>query len=214
MTRAITFGPLRVEFLPRGDRIAHTIYVVERGDGGGVGGGDGGGGGGDSAGVWRPLLHSVESEADAAWPESPPLQELHVEERDGRSVALLVGRAGKSHWSASIGREFGQNGGDALVFDVACRVSSRPQRLGSAYELAEGVAWMGERVGDTNIISEWRSIVLHPDPGKSGSQWQLAVDATARLIAVGPQSRLGLRPSDSAESYPATLRWRYTLRRG
>ena len=51
----------------------------------------------------RPLLESIEGTATDDWPPSPPLQSLSIETLpDGRRVALLVGMAGRSHWSASI----------------------------------------------------------------------------------------------------------------
>lgn len=88
--------------------------------------------------LWRegtPALafESLEGAADD-WPVSPPFQELSDETlADGRRVLFLVGRAGTSHWSASIEARGGQ-----LVFDIACRHSRSPERLGSTYvQLAE-----------------------------------------------------------------------------
>ena len=75
------------------------------------------------------MLESVEGSASDDWPASPPLQNLSIEElAPGRRAALLVGMAGRSHWSASIEPVPGQA---ALLFDVACRTSDSDVSLGS-----------------------------------------------------------------------------------
>jgi hypothetical protein len=77
------------------------------------------------------LLESVEGTRADDWPPSPPLQSLRIEELDGeRRVALLVGMAGRSHWSASVEPVVGEA---AVVFDVACRHPPGAQGLGSRY---------------------------------------------------------------------------------
>jgi len=104
---------LVVEFLLRNDRYQRTVSVI------------------DGLGQNRRLLESIEGESGDDWPESPPLQSLHVEDRpDGRQVALLVGMAGRSHWSASIEPAIDRA---ELVFDIACRHSAMPAWLGSQY---------------------------------------------------------------------------------
>ncbi|MEX2187178.1 MAG: hypothetical protein WD875_10305 [Pirellulales bacterium] len=198
MKREITCGPLRIEFTPSGDRVAHTIYVAE----------ENGGESATSNRPWRELMRSVERATDAAWPESPPLQELHFERRDGHDVALLVGRAGKSHWSASVGFETGTSG-VALVFDVACRVSTRPVMVGSVYQVSEGFCWLGQQSDGGGDFAIWRSIVLL---ASEDSQWELAVDAPSKLIVIPTATRLSFRPSIDVDGAAATLRWRYVLR--
>src|SRR5436190_4759521 len=75
---------LRAEFIWHGDRFAHIISLV------------------NPHGDIQPLLESIEGTTADDWPSSPPLQSLSVEKLpDGRPVALLVGMAGGSHWSAS-----------------------------------------------------------------------------------------------------------------
>src|SRR5688572_22582104 len=105
---------LRVEFIWRGDRYVHCISLVE------------------PSGEVSSLLESIEGDPDDVWPSSPPLQSLSLETRpDGRQVALLVGMAGGSHWSASI--EALPNAGE-LAFDIACRHTKQPAQLGSQYQ--------------------------------------------------------------------------------
>ena len=82
------------------------------------------------------VLRSAEGDASEAWPPSPPLQSLSIETLgDGRHVALLVGMAGRGHWSASIEPDAERTG---LIFDIACRSAVRPERLLSCYEVGPG----------------------------------------------------------------------------
>ena len=110
---------LRVEFEWQLDRYGHSISIV------------------DPSGAVTPLLRSIEGGAEDDWPPSPPLQTLSIEKLpDARTVALLVGMAGRSHWSASVEP---QNGEARIIFDMACRYAldaqyPRPPRLlGSCY---------------------------------------------------------------------------------
>lgn len=101
-----------VEFAREADRYRHEVVICT----------------GES---WQTVLASVEGAADDEWPPSPPLQELHIEPRTlGNEVALLVGRAGRSHWSLSVESDVARG---ALIFDVACRSSSAANRLQSSY---------------------------------------------------------------------------------
>lgn len=108
---------LRVEFLWRGDRFGHVISAV-RPDGAVV-----------------PLLESVEGTTAEDWPASPPLQSLSVVIlEDGRRAALLVGMAGRSHWSASLEPEADRA---ELRFDLACRTNGEQGWLGNRYRVIE-----------------------------------------------------------------------------
>ncbi len=67
------------------------------------------------------------------WPPSPPLQQLSIEPRpDKEQVALMVGMAGKSHWSMSAETDRRRR---RIVLDVACRLTQSPQWLGSTYQV-------------------------------------------------------------------------------
>jgi hypothetical protein len=150
---------IRVEFTPRGDRYVHIISML------------------DPSGQIQPLLESVEGSADDPWPPSPPLQSLSIETLpDGRSAALLVGMAGRSHWSASIEPD---RDAPALIFDVACRHPERPLSLGSRYRQ---VSAAGERVfihaegadvaGDGDILSIRPTAVAS---GAGTTRWKFTV---------------------------------------
>lgn len=80
-----------------------------------------------------PAWQSVEGSAHDDWPCSPALQDLSLETLpDGRQVIFLVGKAGTSHWSASIEAVAEP---PQLIFDLACRHGATPGQLGSRYEL-------------------------------------------------------------------------------
>jgi len=113
---ATAFGlVLRVEFVWRGDRYGHVISVVH-------------------SGVAQPLLESLEGTPTDDWPPSPPLQSLHRETLpDGRSALLLVGAAGRSHWSASVEAAPCE---PKLIFDLACRHGKESGWLGCRYSAA------------------------------------------------------------------------------
>jgi hypothetical protein len=101
----------RVRFVHRDDRYAHVIEVAE-------------------ADGFHAVLESIEGTASDAWPPSPPLQDLHIERHGDVQVALLVGRAGRSHWSLSIALD---RASQTIDFDAACRTSDLPVWLGSTY---------------------------------------------------------------------------------
>jgi hypothetical protein len=110
---------LRVDFEWWQDRYRHTISII------------------DQDGATTPFLQSIEGSTEQDWPPSPPFQTLSVEwMSDSRTVALLVGMAGGSHWSASVEPAIGEA---KIVFDIACRyIPDRrfprpPGRLGSSY---------------------------------------------------------------------------------
>jgi hypothetical protein len=206
--RSIEYGPFRVEFVPNGDRIAHVIYVREPLGAGAPETQD------SAERPWIELLRSVESAADVVWPESPPLQELHIEDRGGVPVALLVGRAGKSHWSASIAFErFGDDvssptTGCKLVVDIACRLTALPQMLGSTYRLGGDTRWTGRRRREETDVSRWQSIGLFS--GES-TGWQLDVGAPGSAQAIGTAVSFRIVPQLPEQPVPATIRWRFAL---
>jgi hypothetical protein len=110
---------LRVVFFRSGDRYAHRFDVL------------------DAAGnTWTPNCYSLEGEPDDDWPPSPPFQQLHVEDRPTGRVILLVGMAGRTHWSAAVEVAADRK---SIAFDVAARVQAEPKDLSSEYRyLAAG----------------------------------------------------------------------------
>ncbi len=134
-------GELQLIFERRGDRYAHRIVVrSENGE--------------------RPWLNSADESDESPWPPSPPLQQIHVESRaQGVIVALAVGMAGRSHWSAAF--ELDPNA-EQITCDVACRVNTAPERLGSTYELTPLAGWILNPLDDARLLSEGTHIEIAP----------------------------------------------------
>jgi hypothetical protein len=176
---AIEGAGLRVVFRRLGDRFAHRVELVV---------------GSHSA----PILESLEGEPDDPWPPSPPLQELHFEDRPaGQRVALLVGRAGASHWSLSV--EWDPLSA-RFSFDVACRVRSAPERLGSRYRLPSAATVSGP-------IDAAGGIAL-PGGRRFCSE---AVDDQPECKLIQQAGELQLHPAPVAAPWPKTSRWRYSV---
>jgi hypothetical protein len=163
--QAIESGDLRVVFQSRGDRHGHSIERRVDGE-------------------WRLVLESIEGSPDEDWPASPALQSLHIEHRPNAPVALLVGKAGTSHWSASV-EPF--NSQHSLQFDIACRLQQPPQRLGSAYRVAGS---RSHRIVQVSATSRETACELVEQP--ENGQWQV-------------------RPATVTSDYPSTIRWRYRI---
>lgn len=134
---------LRVVFFRRGDRYAQRVESFD-----------------DATQQWQPALESLEGEPGDEWPPSPPFQQLHVERRASGPVVLLIGMAGKTHWSAAVEVAADRQ---SITFDVAARVQFLPQRVGSEYFVSPEEAARRTRTSpvhiDTNLNSsrdEWR----------------------------------------------------------
>lgn len=144
----------------------------------------------------RVMLTSLEGTDDQAWPPSPPFQELHTRQSSaGVDAVMLVGRAGRSHWSASIELDRSQ---EAVLFDVACRSSGPIHWLGSSYQ------WLGNALA----VSEEGQTVL------GSSDFQLDVlEGQAKVSDQGETHVLSIVPVWTVSSASQTIRWRYRIRR-
>ena len=170
---------LRVMFQRQADRCAHRIELI------------------DGAKSFC-LLTSVEGTSDQPWPPSPPLQQLSIEELSpGNRVALLLGMAGKSHWSASVECDPASS---SLLFDVACRVQQPPQRLGSCYRAEVPLADASlDRARFTtacaNVTLQLLPLADPPSVSLVQSENQIAVAYQELTVA----------------RVPSTLRWKYRV---
>ena len=170
-----------------------------------------------------PLLASREGSSNDSWPASPALQNLSVEElAPNKPVALLVGMAGRSHWSASVEVDPARA---ALVFDIACRVSQPPRWLGTTYavcpdfrvtrgdgdllfQLLRAAAGVEVLLAALPIASEptaaWEILeAANPAEGsveKGLVQIQCCVEAVPRRLTYRWKYRLQLRPAASAST--------------
>jgi hypothetical protein len=169
----LTAGQLRASFERRGDRIAHTIELAV----------------GDATVV---LLESCEGSAEEHWPASPPVQELERAPSAPASqpldagtpqVAWLIGRAGASHWSASVEA----NADGSITFDMACRLREKPVWLGSHYRVLADGASSGLAIETLD-----------------GCQLATAADSHA-------DSRISIAAEVPDGEFPRTIRWRYRL---
>jgi len=173
---------LRVVFIRQGDRYAHRIEVFDAAD-------------------WRPAWESLEGTADDVWPPSPPLQQLHVERRAEGPVALLVGMAGRTHWSAAVEVVRDLAGGpgsrQAIRFDMAARVS--PQGRG------------GGPVPAPRLVSTYRG--LSRDVEVRVLLFPLEATEFAEVVA-GPIRQRTIGPAEPPATDLAaaqTISWRYEI---
>jgi hypothetical protein len=157
---------LQVAFFRHHDRYAHRVALL-------------------TAAGPVVLLESLEGTDADRWPTSPPLQELHVEDRPrGGKVALLVGMAGASHWSLSCELDPAAR---RVTFEAACRIREASERLGSGYRLGPGI----KRVADT----------------LQTARGGCALGTDARIEE--NRDLLRFLPDAADESLPRTVTWSY-----
>jgi hypothetical protein len=149
---------LRVVFHQRSDRIGHRLEVFLNHE-------------------WVGVLESMEGSGDDDWPKSPALQTVHVEVRPAGNVALLVGMAGKSHWSASVAAD--ETSG-RVAFDVACRVAREPMWLGSCYRQLGGMNLVQVAVEPSVVDEVGEALTVQPQQAQLNAlprtvQWSYVV---------------------------------------
>lgn len=199
---------LRVVFRRLADRYAHVIEAVHGGE-------------------FVAVAESLEGTGEENWPSCPALQQLHFETRaDGGRLALLVGKAGGSHWSLSVEAK---PDSPRVTFDVACRLRESPLLLGSEYRLfneaimlpvdqtptsaacirfAAGARMLVEPIEGTAMSTLFLNSAqpTHPVGGASSDPPQPlapSLQGLARAIRIEP-------PVPTAP-WPKTVRWRYAI---
>jgi hypothetical protein len=147
------------------------------------------------------LLRSVEGAASEAWPASPPLQSLHVEEQRGRQVALLVGMAGKCHWSAAVELDHEHS---RLHWDVACRI-----RAGE-------LAWLGSRYQSEARLElvESGAISIACPTGKLAVRLERETARAATLAVHDHGLQINAVSNIARVGGAATIRWSYVIEAG
>lgn len=192
----IPVGRLQLVFQWQGDRYGHRLDLAP--------------GDARATGAAPAFLESVEGRPDDAWPASPPLQECHVEPRaDGRTVALLVGRAGKSHWSLSVLCDPATSG---LLFEVACRLAGEPKWLGSRYR-ASGTIIAESKNGGTPAAGEVLPKLLL-EAKTTGQRWRLLLPHPLDKHAASRAGEIAIAARDGADTSTSmrTVQWSYDVR--
>jgi hypothetical protein len=159
---------LRVVFDYRVDRWGHLIEVHHEDQ-------------------WIVAYSSIEGTSSDDWPPSPAFQHIHLQNFSlNGPTALLVGKAGSSHWSAAIeaDREAG-----VVRFDIACRLSAEPTRLGSAYSSLHN-----HRPGSTKPLIELAML-----------------NDTVRRVLDSRDTEFSIRVSNESYPKPSTIRWKYAI---
>ncbi len=142
-------------------------------------------------------LTSEEGDDRDQWPLSPPLQQSSMETAaHGRNIALLVGMAGKSHWSVSVECDPATS---SLVFDVACRVGRQPRWLGTTYRANSPIAIDSQDANHAMICN--RTAMFSVDsvdaaPGAAVKREGDCISVVAPLLDASP---------------PFTVRWKYRI---
>jgi hypothetical protein len=106
-------------------------------------------------------------------------------------VVLFLGRAGSSHWSASIEIDEAVN---SIRFDVACRLHERPEWLGSTYLVPRD--WVA--TGEGLVIKKVARLKAYHIEWKLRRYEMQYVGFYLPAPAVHPP-------------YPQTVRWQYWL---
>jgi hypothetical protein len=148
------------------------------------------------------LFESQEGNSEEDWPASPPLQFVSIETRPKKlPVALLMGMAGGSHWSASIEQHPAEH---SLRFDIACRAGSHPDKLGSRYRFGPRVENLNFDEGASVIRFQVASLAFQfqAEQGPDTPLAQLALDDREVRVHFGEPM------SDKRQTY----RWVYRLR--
>lgn len=132
------------------------------------------------------MITNVEAGMD--WPPSPPVQDVHFEDRDANQILFGVGMAGKSHYSLSIE----SNRRDKLSFEFACHLKEPPQFLGVTYHLGRRSTEVDNLVADQITPLENSTVLVEED-----------LDESTSLI-IQPKS------TERAE-IPATVQWGFKI---
>jgi len=170
---------LRLEFARVGPRWTHRLLSVEQH-------------------AMQELVESVEGDDTQPFPPSPALQQLDVQPSgDELAVALLLGMAGKNHWSVGVEAYPLDR---RIRFDVACR--NQPCSvglLGSAYR--KQVPWEATATG-----------LRYRSPGGFLYSWSLQpLESVVSLVLEDPSpDSVVLRAA--LDRSTSTQRWCYEFR--
>jgi hypothetical protein len=183
-SKTLTSGRINVLFFWQHDRWFHSLHVCQPD-------------GTRAPASWQTAFPVPDD--DPQWPSSPPLVEI-AEVAGPQGTALVgLGKAGASHYSMSV--TAGADG--SLVFECACRLTTRPGWLGSTYvrrlwkkpaaagcgdwrppktsawgvaQVEKGRGWVFPRAVRADSVATGSPIVIRPLSGSSSAEFQ-TVDA-------------------------------------
>ena len=144
-------------------------------------------------------LTSVDGDGSQPWPLSPPFQDLSLEVQAGKEIAMLVGMAGKSHWSMAVTPLEKEVGWE---FDAACRVKENAEWLGSSYDFEHGFAFDHE--DDAAVLCEWGNDLMRIESDASISLSAELGDGASKSLQID-----ALVSCD--HQIPKTFRWKYKI---
>ncbi|MEQ8791856.1 MAG: hypothetical protein RIC55_36705 [Pirellulaceae bacterium] len=127
-------------------------------------------------------------------------------------MALLVGMAGRSHWSLSVEPRHDESPDLAgFLFDAACRFGGTPQTLGSRYISLDG-DWVLESPNRAVLMPNHADGVLILERRSSNASIAGGIDHHLRLDGDELSLNLALQEREVAKSPATTARWLYGVR--
>ena len=166
---------LRVEFVRLGPRWGHRILGVERQQ-------------------TRSLLHSIEGDETDSFPPSPALQQIDLQQLGDVTAAMLIGMAGRNHWSICVEARPATR---SILWDVACRGECEDGHFfGSSYE--PFASWQGGSESRVIDVSNGYRYELQLPCGRVSSKLVSSQNSEQLL-------RIELAPDPAA----VTQRWCY-----
>ncbi len=201
---------LRVRFYLDGDRYRHVVEAVV-------------------ADRVTPLLESVEGSGEQPWPASPPFQNLQIRPLvGGGQTVLLTGAAGASHWSVAVEVDVDYSrepepfepvseasrivSQQQLLFDVACRVKSKSDWLGSTYRpVAEASVGCTSTFGMAAVDKV--VLLVGPRLDLLNSQGETPRECFVRegRDEQGTSNLVVRPPHNQSFDPPTTVRWTYRM---
>ncbi|MEM9644444.1 MAG: hypothetical protein AAF989_05585 [Planctomycetota bacterium] len=122
---------------------------------------------------------SLDGDSDQDWPPSPPLQQLSLENLDGRDVILGVGAAGKSHFSLAVEPTPEAEGVSGLHFEWACRTTqSDPDLMASYTDVSSGLQIVAQ--SSAAATEKESGIIFRPNAGQACPTFQWAYRVTVQ----------------------------------
>lgn len=142
------------------------------------------------------------------WPPSPPLQDIHFEDRGEHQLLFGVGMAGQTHYSLSIDCDLRHE----LKFEFAARLKALPDFLGTRYRLMKDDLGGGHARELLGLVSVDMTTALHVEFSEGKTETLTVMPAAARTPNPGETD--GETPTWQPADLPITAQWSFALRLG